>query len=142
MKQIILTFLIPVHLFSAIALSGPGEEWIKLPSLLRHLAEHRLETPELSFFDFLDQHYGEAFGSHRSAHDHSGHDHGAGRGLVVLPATAATAEGLTQQVEPAVRAFAEQAHTVDCEGLRDLRREVRAVVRADAAVGARSLQPI
>ncbi len=35
----------------------------------------------------------------------------------MLPATAATAEGLTQQVEPAVRAFAEQAHTVDCEGL-------------------------
>jgi len=97
MKQAILILLIPVHLFSAIALSGPGEEWIKLPSLLRHLAEHRLETPELSFFDFLDQHYGEAFGSHQGAHDHSSlpmknmPDHGlccasAQIGLLVPPA--------------------------------------------------------
>ena len=71
MKQVITTILIPVHLFSAIALSGPGEEWIKLPSLLRHFGEHRLETPELSFFAFLEQHYGESFGSHQNAHDHS-----------------------------------------------------------------------
>ncbi len=56
-------------------------------------------------------------GGHGHAdHDHSGHDHGEGLGLVVLPATAATADGLAQQVEPAVRAFAEEAHKVDCEG--------------------------
>jgi G3E family GTPase len=50
------------------------------------------------------------------AHDHSGHDHGGGLGLVVLPATAATSDALAQQVEPAVRAFAEDARQVDCEG--------------------------
>jgi G3E family GTPase len=50
------------------------------------------------------------------AHGHAGHDHGDGLGLVVLPASAATAEGLAQQVEPAVRAFAAEAHPVDCEG--------------------------
>jgi G3E family GTPase len=50
------------------------------------------------------------------AHDHAGHDHGAGLGLVVLPAAAATAEALAQQVEPAVRAFAEEARPVACEG--------------------------
>jgi G3E family GTPase len=49
-------------------------------------------------------------------HDHAGHDHGGGLGLVVLPATAATADALAQQVEPAVRAFAEEARQVDCEG--------------------------
>ncbi|NUO02742.1 MAG: hypothetical protein HUU01_19210 [Saprospiraceae bacterium] len=71
MKQTILTLLIPVHLFSAMALNGPGEAWIKLPSLLRHFSEHRLETPGLSFFAFLEQHYGEAFSNHQNAHDHS-----------------------------------------------------------------------
>ncbi len=50
-------------------------------------------------------------------HEHHGHDHGSGLGLVVLSATAATGDGLVQQIEPAVRAFAEVAHEVDCEGL-------------------------
>jgi len=53
-------------------------------------------------------------------HDHSGHDHdhdhGDGLGLAVLPATAASSDALAQQVEPAVRAFAEEARKVGCEG--------------------------
>ena len=48
--------------------------------------------------------------------DHAGHAHGDGLGLAILPASAATADGLAQQIEPAVRAFAEQARSVDCEG--------------------------
>lgn len=71
MKQFFALILIPIHLFSAIALSGPGEEWIKLPSLLRHFNEHRSETPGLSFVDFLDQHYGKLFDTHQNDHDHS-----------------------------------------------------------------------
>ena len=50
-------------------------------------------------------------------HDHAHHDHGGGLGVVVLPAAAATADALAAQVEPAVRAFAEKAVTVDCEGV-------------------------
>jgi len=61
------------------------------------------------------EHHGDD-GTH-DAHDHSGHDHGAGLGLLVLPAAAATADALVQQVEPAVRAFAEEARTVACEGV-------------------------
>ena len=53
---------------------------------------------------------------HDHDHDHSGHDHGDGLGLVVLPAAAATAEALAQQVEPAVRAFADEPRKIDCEG--------------------------
>ena len=52
---------------------------------------------------------------HGHEHEHE-HDHGDGLGLVVLPAAAATLEALAQQVEPAVRAFAEVARTVDCTG--------------------------
>ncbi|MCU0761251.1 MAG: GTP-binding protein [Steroidobacteraceae bacterium] len=59
---------------------------------------------------------GHDHGEHGHDHDHSGHDHGAGLGLVVLPAAAATAEALAAQVEPAVRAFAEEPRQVGCEG--------------------------
>ena len=59
-----------------------------------------------------DGHAHEAHGDH----DHSGHGHGDGLGLLVLPAAAATAEALAQQVEPAVRAFAEVARPIGCEG--------------------------
>lgn len=63
------------------------------------------------------EHDAHAAHGHDDHHDHAGHDHGAGLGLVVLPATAATADALAQQVEPAVRAFAEEARAVDCEGV-------------------------
>ncbi len=49
-------------------------------------------------------------------HDHHGHDHGGGLGIAVLPAAAATAGALAAQVEPAVRAFAEEAVAVECGG--------------------------
>jgi G3E family GTPase len=49
-------------------------------------------------------------------HDHAHHDHGGGLGVVVLPAAAATPDALAAQVEPAVRAFAEEAVAVDCSG--------------------------
>jgi G3E family GTPase len=49
-------------------------------------------------------------------HDHHGHDHGGGLGIAVLPAAAATAEALAAQVEPAVRAFAEEAVAIGCGG--------------------------
>ncbi len=52
---------------------------------------------------------------HDDDHDHD-HDHGDGLGLVVLPAAAASAEALAQQIEPAVRSFAEPARKIDCEG--------------------------
>ena len=52
---------------------------------------------------------------HDHEHDHA-HDHGGGLGLVVLPAAGASAEGIAAQVEPAVRAFAEDAKFVACFG--------------------------
>ncbi|HRX90438.1 MAG TPA: GTP-binding protein, partial [Steroidobacteraceae bacterium] len=48
--------------------------------------------------------------------DHAAHDHAGGLGLVILPIAAATAAALDAAVEPAVRAFAEPATPVACEG--------------------------
>jgi G3E family GTPase len=45
-------------------------------------------------------------------HDH--HDHDGSLGIVLLPAGGATAEALAAQIEPAVRAFAEEGASVDC----------------------------
>jgi hypothetical protein len=44
----------------------------KLPGLLEHFKEHRIETPGISFFQFWGMHYGEGFAQHQSDHDHSG----------------------------------------------------------------------
>jgi G3E family GTPase len=58
-----------------------------------------------------DDHHHEHEQDHE--HDHV-HDHGSGLGLVVLPAASASSEGIAAQVEPAVRAFAEDAKFVAC----------------------------
>jgi G3E family GTPase len=47
-------------------------------------------------------------------HDHSGHSHAGGLGIAILPAAGASADALTAQIEPAVRAFAQEPTTVDC----------------------------
>ncbi len=48
-----------------------GGEWLKLPVLLDHYQEHREELREISFLDFLTQHYGQA--DHATAdHQHEG----------------------------------------------------------------------
>ena len=52
---------------------------------------------------------------HEHEHEHA-HDHAGGLGVVLLPAPAATAESLAAQIEPAVRAFAEDGTSIDCGG--------------------------
>ena len=44
-----------------------GGEWLKLPVLLEHYYQHKKELQEISFIDFLSQHYGHA--------DHTSTDH-------------------------------------------------------------------
>ena len=51
--------------------------------------------------------------AHAHAHDHA---HSGGLGLVVLPVAAASDAGLAAAIEPAVRAFAEDATAVPCGG--------------------------
>ncbi len=55
---------------------------------------------------------------HGHDHDHHGHDHAhaGGLGLVMLPASAADSAALDATIEPAVRAFAEEAKPVTCGG--------------------------
>ena len=51
--------------------------------------------------------------AHGHDHDHA-HAHHGGLGLALLPATAASAEGLAAAIEPAVRAFAEDPQALAC----------------------------
>ena len=64
--------------------------------------------------DHHDAHEGHDHDHHDA---HQGHDHGAGLGIALLPAAAATGEALAALIEPAVRAFAAEAATVDCGGV-------------------------
>jgi G3E family GTPase len=92
-------------------------EWAGVYSLapgeyrLRTGAEHSAHA-HAHAHDHQHDHYHD----HGNGHDHRGHDHGGGLGLVVLPAAAATADALGAAIEPAVRAFAEPAQFVACDG--------------------------
>ena len=55
-----------------------------------------------------------AHGDH--GHDHHGHDHGDGLGVAVLPCSGRDEAALAACIEPAVRAFAEDAVRIDCGG--------------------------
>ena len=59
-----------------------------------------------------DHDHGDAHAHGADDHGHHGHDHGALK-IALLPMTAATAEALAAQVEPAVRAFAEKPRTLE-----------------------------
>lgn len=64
-------FLTLLFLMSALLPVQLREELGKLPSLLEHYREHRSETPQISFLQFLELHYGEQAAAHNGAHDHS-----------------------------------------------------------------------
>ncbi len=115
MRKTIAIFLLSVFLFSALVPVQAQEELTKLPSLLEHFQEHKIETPGLTFLEFLKIHYGEEFAQHRSAHDHSDlpgknschHLHAPA--IAVLPAVAFAAPNL--QVSVAVQPlFADQSY--------------------------------
>ncbi|MET0292507.1 MAG: GTP-binding protein [Steroidobacteraceae bacterium] len=68
-----------------------------------------------------DHDHGHDHGHDDHAHDHGGHGHGHDHGhealkLVLLPMTEATDTALAQQIEPAVRAFAEKSNAVEMGG--------------------------
>jgi hypothetical protein len=58
-----------------------GHDWMHMPDLLQHYAEHRAEHSDLGFFEFLGLHYADAEhhdsdGSHENLpfnHDHKEH---------------------------------------------------------------------
>jgi G3E family GTPase len=64
-----------------------------------------------------DDHAHEHDHGHEGAHDHNPHDHShAALKVALLPMAAATAEALAEQIEPAVRVFAEGARDVESGG--------------------------
>jgi len=66
LSQILLAF----YLLSALAPQWL-EEFAKFPALLSHYQAHRTENPGTTLSQFISQHYGKAYESHRNQHDHS-----------------------------------------------------------------------
>lgn len=68
-----------------------GHDWVHVPALVEHYAEHRAEHPGLGFWEFLALHYADA--AHRASdgsHEElpfQGHHHGSGfdSGLSKVP---------------------------------------------------------
>lgn len=91
MKNKIAKFLLVLFLFGALVPAQAKEELAKLPGLLEHFKEHRLEDPSIGFLAFYKMHYGADFAQHQSDHDHSGlpmkHqcDHVHASALALLP---------------------------------------------------------
>lgn len=71
MRQLISIHLISLFLFSTLVPVQVREGLVHLPEFLEHFKLHRLETPGISFFHFLQIHYGEDFANHQDDHDHS-----------------------------------------------------------------------
>ena len=116
MRKLTAIFLLPVFLFGALVPVQAQEELTKLSSLLEHFQEHQIETPELTFLQFLNIHYGEEFAQHRSAHDHTSlpmktaHNHMHTPAPAVLPMAVLNASNLPATVanQPV---FADQSYT-------------------------------
>ncbi len=53
MKKYVSIFLLTIFLFSATEV----HQFLKLPSLVEHFSEHKLQNTDISFFDFLYLHY-------------------------------------------------------------------------------------
>jgi len=96
--------LLFVYLFAVLVPASVKDELGKLDQLIAHYIEHKAETPELSFFSFIQLHYGEEFAEHQSDHNHADlpgkespdHAHALACGcyLPALPAQCALAFGL------------------------------------------------
>jgi hypothetical protein len=71
MKQFTAIFLFFIFslttLVPATILNGMG----KIAYLIEHYKEHKAENADISFWAFLDLHYGSDFQNHQTAHDHS-----------------------------------------------------------------------
>lgn len=45
-------------LFLYVSVQSPLHELVKMPSLVTHFIEHKANNPKISFFDFIEEHYG------------------------------------------------------------------------------------
>jgi len=76
--------LLILLVFSALAPPQFREDLSRLPAFVLHFNEHKAIHPEISFWSYLDMHYGKSAVRHQNDHDHSqlpmkghgGHVHG------------------------------------------------------------------
>ena len=61
-------FLVSIYLMSSTSLV----ELIKIPELMEHYSNHRSESNDISFLDFMHQHYSDEHTSDDAGHKHCG----------------------------------------------------------------------
>lgn len=72
MKRQALSYsLLFLFLFGALVPGQAQEELARLPMLWKHYQVHKAQSPDTTFYQYLQLHYGKDFAQHRTAHDHS-----------------------------------------------------------------------
>lgn len=69
-KSAVIAFLAVTLLTESLFPNVEVGELVKVPELLEHYKNHRLETPDITFFEFLHLHYGDSQHAQRDAGHH------------------------------------------------------------------------
>jgi hypothetical protein len=70
-KQLIAISLLAIFSLTTLVPSTMWDDIGKIANLIEHYKEHKKDDASISFWSFLDLHYGSDFQKHQSAHDHS-----------------------------------------------------------------------
>lgn len=71
MKQFIAIQLLIIFSLTTLVPSTMWSDMGKIANLIEHFQEHKQEDSSISFWSFMELHYGSDFQKHQTAHDHS-----------------------------------------------------------------------
>lgn len=71
MKQFISINLLIIFSLTTLVPSTLWSDMGKIANLIEHYHEHKKEDASISFWSFIELHYGSDFKKHQTAHDHS-----------------------------------------------------------------------
>ena len=71
MKQFIAIQLLIIFSLMTLVPSTIWSDMGKIANLIEHFQEHKQEDSSISFWSFMELHYGSDFQKHQTAHDHS-----------------------------------------------------------------------
>jgi hypothetical protein len=70
-KRIISISLLFIFSLTTLVPSTMWSDMGKIANLIEHFQEHKKEDSSISFWSFIELHYGSEFQKHQAAHDHS-----------------------------------------------------------------------
>ncbi len=71
MKRILSISLLFIFSLTTLVPSTLWSDMGKIANLIEHFQEHKKEDSSISFWSFIELHYGSEFQKHQAAHDHS-----------------------------------------------------------------------